>query len=367
MRRVHRVEAGFGLLLLLLAAGLTGCRVGSRVGSLSRFEFQQPHMGTLFTITLYAPDAAGARVAADAAFAKVGALDRMMTDYDSESELMQLGRRAVGTPIPVSGELFEVLEKSQRVAELSDGAFDATVGPLVRLWRRTRRAGVLPPPEALARAREAVGWRKLKLDARNKTVTLTVANMQLDLGGIAKGYAADKALGVLKLHGHPRALVAASGDIAAGDPPPGKRGWRVAVGAPVSDAARSNPDQQRAGSESGAPFARTLLLKHAAVSTSGDTEQYVEIAGKRYSHIVDPRTGVGLTEHLQVSVIARRATDTDAFATAVSVLGVERGLKLVESRAGTAALILQQDGDRISTVESSRIGRIPQVRSEAGR
>ena len=312
-------------------------------------------MGTLFTITLYAPDEAKAREASAAASAKIAALEKMMTDYDSGSELMQLSRRPVGEPTRVSEELFDILEKSQRVAELSEGAFDVTVGPVVRQWRRARRAGALPPPEALVQARERIGWRKLKLDARNKTVTLMVPEMQLDLGGIAKGYAADKALAVLKHHGITRALVAASGDIAVGDPPPGQRGWRVGIGAPVSDPAHSGTNQPRAGAETGASLARMLLLKNAAVSTSGDTEQYVEIDGKRYSHIVDPRTGVGLTEHLQISIISRWATDTDAFATAVSVLGVERGMALVETRPGLAAFFIRKRGREAEVFCSKRL------------
>jgi thiamine biosynthesis lipoprotein len=191
---------------------------------------------------------------------------------------------------------------------------------------------VLPTQEQLTHARESVGWHKFKLDPRNKTVTLTVPNMQLDLGGIAKGYAADKALGALKDHGITRALVAASGDIAAGDPPPACRGWRVGIG---------DPDAKESG------LSKIILLNSAAVSTSGDREQFVEIAGKRYSHIVDPSTGIGLTEPLQVSIISRRATDTDSYATAVSVLGVGKGLKLVESRPGMAAFILtRKEGDK---------------------
>ncbi|MSU60115.1 MAG: FAD:protein FMN transferase [Pedosphaera sp.] len=319
---------------------LTGCRSGVPAQLLQRFEFQQPHMGTLFTITLYAPDESAARAASGAAFEKVAALDRMMTDYDPESELMQLCRKPSGQAVRVSDELFDVLQKSQRVAELSDGAFDVTVGPVVRLWRRARRTEMLPAPEALAHARAAVGWRKLKLDARSRTVTLTVPDMQLDLGGIAKGFAADKSLEVLKQHGISRALVAASGDIAVSEPPPGQRGWRVGIG--------------KLGGEK-EELARNILLNNAAVSTSGDAEQFVELAGKRYSHIVDPRTGVGLTERLQVSVIARRAVDTDSLATAVSVLGTERGLKLIEARPEVAALILRADEMHRSAVESSRL------------
>jgi thiamine biosynthesis lipoprotein len=319
---------------------------GRATSALQRFVFKQPHMGTLFTITLYALDETKAREAAGDAFAKIAALDRMMTDYDPESELMQLCRKPVGKPVRVSDELFEVLTKSQRLAELSDGAFDVTIGPVVRLWRRARRTDTLPPAQMLDRARAAVGYKKLKLDARTKTITLTVPNMQLDLGGIGKGYAADKALDVLKSSGTSRALVAASGDIAAGDPPPGQPGWRVGIG--MLDGGRKE-------------LARNLWLKNAAVSTSGDTEQFVEIAGKRYSHIVDPRTGLGLTDRLQVSIIARHAADTDAYGTAVSLLGLERGLALVESQPGMAAFILRKDDGRTEVFESRRFKKIPQV------
>ena len=330
--------AGLGLAgLAALSVGCTANRKESRVPQ--RFEFQQPHMGTLFTIKVYAPDEVSARAGTEAAFAKVAALDKTMTDYDPESELMQLCQRPVGEPTRVSDELFEILQESQRVARLTDGAFDVTIGPIVRLWRRARRAEALPSPEQIARAQESVGWQKLKLDSRTKTVTLTVPNMQLDLGGIAKGYAADKALKELKLRGLERALVAASGDIAAGEPPPGQKGWRVEIGS----FDRTN---------GAAP--ETVFLKHAAVSTSGDTEQFVEIGGKRYSHIVDPRTGVGLTERLQVSILAPHATQTDAFATAVSVIGLEGGLAIIKAQPGMAGILVRKQPAQVEVVESGR-------------
>ncbi len=343
----QKVFRSAAAVIALFAAGLlASCRSGidSASEELFRYEFKQPHMGTLFTITLYAPDEAEAREACDAAFAKIAALDRMMTDYNPDSELMQLCQKPVGQPVRVSDELFEVLEQSHRLAELTDGAFDVTIGPVVRLWRRARRTETLPSPDVLARAQESVGWRKLRLDPATKTTTLTVPNMQLDLGGIAKGYAADKALEVLKSRGLNRALVAASGDIAAGDPPPGQPGWRVGVG---------NLNAKEPG------FAKMILLKNAAVSTSGDAEQFVEIGGTRYSHIVDPRTGVGLTEQLQVSIIAKRAVDTDSYATAVSVLGVEHGVTLVESRKDMAALIILREGEQTLTRASRRFEKIP--------
>lgn len=325
-------------LALLLLLPFAGCRSAPSPESLHRYEFKQPHMGTLFTITLFAPDEHTARAASDAAYEKIAALDSMMTDYDPDSELMQLCRKPFREPVHVSDELFDILQRSQRISELSDGAFDVTVGPLVRQWRRARRAQTLPTPDQIHQARESVGWRKLKLDSQNKTVTLTVPKMQLDLGGIAKGYAADKALEVLRKRGITRALVAASGDIAIGDPPPGKRGWRVGVGSPSYKQARSATQEIQAGASVSEPLEETILLANTAVSTSGDEQQFAIIGGVRYSHIVDPRTGVGLTNQLQVSILAKHATDTDAFATTVCVLGKEKGLKLIKSQRGMKAI-----------------------------
>jgi len=331
---MRMVELGW----LLLALAVTGGCAAHSNSALQRFEFQQPHMGMLFTITLYAPDESTAQTASAAAFARIADLNQIMTDYDPESELMRLCGSQVGEPIRVSAELFEVLAESQRLAKISEGAFDVTIGPVVRQWRRARRTEMLPAPEQLAQARTPVGWQKLHLDSRAQTVTLLAPNMQLDLGGIAKGFAADQALAFLRARGINRALVAASGDIAAGDPPPGQAGWRVSIGVPF----------QKEGVE------RTLFLANQAVSTSGDVEQSVVINGRRYSHIVDPDTGVGLTERCQVSVIARRATQSDAFATAVSVLGAEKGRKLIQSQPGLSAIIYYETGDGFEVIQVNR-------------
>jgi thiamine biosynthesis lipoprotein len=186
--------------------------------------------------------------------------------------------------------------------------------------------------------------------------------MQLDLGGIGKGYAADAALAVLKARGLSRALVAASGDIAVGEPPPGKPGWRVSVAAPESNASAGSRNEPKDAASRGA-LLDTLLLRNAGVSTSGDTEQFVEIGGRRYSHILDPRTGLGLTERVQVTVVARRAADSDSVATALSVLGVERALAWVERRRDLAALILRNEDGRVERYESRRFKRIPRVQA----
>jgi thiamine biosynthesis lipoprotein len=296
-------------------------------------------MGTRFKLILYAPDEASAGRAAQAAFERIAALDGIMSDYRPTSELMRLCQKAGGDPIPVSEDLFFVLSRSQELSRRTDGAFDVTIGPIVRLWRRARKIHELPDSEDLARARALVGHNNMRLDPKARAVQLLKPGMQLDLGGIAKGYAADAALAVLKRHGVTRALVAAGGDVAVSGPPPEAEGWTVGI-APLED-----PDSKPN---------RYLLLQDAAVSTSGDAEQYVEIDGKRYSHIVDPKTGIGLVGRISATVMARNGTTADGLATAVCVLGPERGLALVEATEGAAALIVRKTEKGLETLTSKR-------------
>ena len=326
-------------LLMLLVFCVAGCRSGARNEKLSRFEFNEPHMGTLFSITLYAPDADAATVAAEAAFRRVAKLDRMMTDYDPKSELMQLCRRPVGEPTQVSPELFEIIGESVRVARETDGAFDITVGPFVRAWRAARKSKVLPTAEEIAEMRQSIGWQKLRLDARNQTVTLLAPHMQLDLGGIAKGYAADQALAVMRKMGIKSALVAASGDIAIGDAPPGRTGWKVGI-------------ESMDGPASG--LARSVFLHNAGVSTSGGTEQFVEINGVRYSHIIDPLTGLGMTNRIQTTIIGPNATTTDGLDTPTAIMGVKRALALIDSHPKLAATIFTENAAGVHEFESRR-------------
>ncbi len=320
-----------------LAVLLSTALVGRADQPLKQYTFTEPHMGTRFKVLVYSADKESANRAAKAAFARIAALDGIMSDYRPASELMQLCQKAGGDPVPVSPELFTVLARSQDLARASDGAFDVTIGPVVKLWRRARKSIQLPDPEELAAARKLVGHDKIRLDAARRTVQLTTRGMKLDLGGIAKGYAADEALKVLADHGLKCALVAAGGDIAVGEAPPNSKGWKIGI-APLLD-----PESQPK---------HALLLSKAAVSTSGDAEQYVEIEGKRYSHIVDPRTGVGVLGQFSVTVIARHGITTDCLATAVSVLGPEKGLALIAKHRGVAALIVEKRGQKEQTYES---------------
>ncbi len=342
--RCHQAKLVLILRRLSAAAivlGAVATSVVAREPALIRYEFSQAHMGTLFRIVLYAPDAATASRASKAAFDRVAKLDDTMSDYRPGSELRSLCRAAGGPPVKISEDLYRILAASQDLARRTDGAFDITIGPVVQLWRRARRRHELPDSRRLDRARRLVGYKNLRLVPEKRTAQLLEKRMLLDLGGIAKGYAADQALDVLRQHGIQGALVAASGDIAVSAPPPGRAGWRIGI-APLE-----SPEK---------PPSRYLSLHDAAVSTSGDVEQYVEIGGKRYSHIVDPRTGVGLTGRHSVTVVAPNATVSDSLATAISVLGPERGLKLAESIDDVAVLFVEGTGEgtRVRELRLSR-------------
>ena len=311
--------------------------------ALRRFEFNHPAMGTLFTITLFATNQGSATEAARAAFKRIEALEDTMSDYQADSELMRLCDQPWGKPMQVSEDLFDVMWRAQEISKASNGAFDITIGPYVRLWRFARKRKVLGPPAEMAAAASAVGYQKLRLDRAARSVTLLAPNMRLDLGGIAKGYAADQALALLKSRGIHRALVAASGDIALGNPPPGQAGWKVGI---------SGLDAGTNGLQG------NLLLHNCGISTSGDTEQSIEINGVRYSHILDPRTGLGLTNRIQASVVAPNATATDALATTVCVLGHKKGLALLKSFRRTETFIVVDVHGVKRTYKSSGFSRL---------
>jgi thiamine biosynthesis lipoprotein len=309
---------------------LGGC---AHAPPLERHQYVQLLMGVQVRLVTHATDEPTAKAAAKAAFERVAELEDIMSDYRPDSELMRLCARAGQGPVPVSQELFEVLAYAQKVSQASDGAFDVTVGPYVNLWRTARKTQALPAGSALADAGLHVGWRKMKLDPRNQTVELTIPGMKLDLGAIAKGYAGDEAIRVLKANGIRSALFEAGGDIVVSNPPPHSRGWII-----------ETSDRQK------------HTLANSAISTSGDTEQFVDIAGVRYSHVVDPRTGIGLTKHFMATVIAPRGITTDSLSTAATVLGPGRGDALIRSfrgARGTIRIARETTSSRSSTTSSA--------------
>ncbi|HEY0550080.1 MAG TPA: FAD:protein FMN transferase [Verrucomicrobiae bacterium] len=298
-------------------------------------------MGTPFRIVLYAMDKPAADTAADAAFARIKQLNDILSDYDTDSELSRLSQTAGrGKAVKVGDDLWRVLERSQQVARETGGAFDVTCGPVVSLWRKARRERKLPDNEKLDEARRAVGHEKLKLNSRERTAELLVPYMRLDLGAIAKGYAVDEAMKILRSRGIRSALVSGGGDLAVSGAPPGTNGWRIEL-APLD--------------ATNAPATGFVILNNAALATSGDIFQHVEINGTRYSHIVDPRTGIGLTDHSLVVVIAKDCMTADALSTSVSVLGPERGLPFAESH-DACMRIVRKPSDKIEVRESKCFG-----------
>jgi thiamine biosynthesis lipoprotein len=333
--------------IYLIAAG--GLAASPPAGSLVRFEATERHMGVQFALVFYAKDADSANQAAKAAFVRIDEIDHVFSNYESESELCKLGRGSPHEqPVAVSDEFWRVIHAGQTLSEETSGAFDMTIGPLTKLWRRAHRRQEMPDANRLAEAKASVGYRFVELDEKARTVRLAKPNMLLDAGGIAKGYAADAALAVLKTHGVTRALVNASGDIAFGDPPPGKSGWKMGV-APLK--ADDEPS-------------RIFLLANCASATSGDAYQHVVIDGQRFSHIVDPRTGLGLTQPSSVTVFARTCMAADSLASAVSVLGPKKGFELLDKKCGTAALVIRVENDQPKVYGSAKLKCFREVSSQ---
>lgn len=297
-------------------------------------------MGTLVRITLYATGEEEARAAFQAAFARIRGLDQALSDYKPDSELNGLTNAPAGTAVAVSDDLFRVLSAAQDLASATGGAFDVTQGPVIRVWRQARSSGRLPDEQALRDAAARGGYRKLVVDPKTRTVTLTAPGMALDVGALGKGYAASEALELLRARGIRSALVAVSGDLAFGDAPPGSNGWRIAI--------HEQPEAEAQG------VPAVLELTNAAVSTAGAAEQHADIAGRRYSHIVDPASRRGLTDDVTVTVVASHGLDADGLDTAASVLGATRGMALIEAHAGAAGLIVRRTAGGIASLPSSR-------------
>lgn len=285
---------------------------------LQRFDFSGPGMFTTFRISCYAENREQAEKAVEACFQRIAELNQIFTDYDPTSELMRLCAPEARHPVQVSPALYDLLDRSVHLGQVTDGAFDITCGHLSQLWRRSKRQNRLPPTKRLEAGIAATDWRRIQLQP-DRRVTLQPGTL-LDVGGIAKGYAADECLKILQAHGLPCAIVLAGGDTSAGDAPPGKPGWEVKL----RTFTRAEEDDDL----------EVLHLAHRAVSTSGDLYQSIEIEGQRYSHILSPKTGLGLTQRIACSVIAPDCTTSDALATAMCVMGVEKGTALAKTLPG---------------------------------
>lgn len=292
-------------------------------------------MGTFSRIIVVAKDIETARNCIKEAFAEIDNVNELMSDYKDDSEIGIVNKNAAEKPVPVGESTFEVLQRSIEFSKLTDGEFDITVGPSVDLFRAAKKSHIAPTQEQIDKAKSKVGYEKLIIDKTDRTVQFTIEGMRLDLGGIAKGYAIDKAIESMKTNGAIGAMVDIGGDIRCfGVPANRKKYWLIGL---------QNPNLNM---DSSANLVLKIKIAEGAIATSGDYQQFVIIEGKKYSHIIDRRTGSGAEGLSSVTIIADNATDADALATAVSAMGAEKGLALIEKLPNTEA-ILVPSGDEI--------------------
>ncbi len=293
-------------------------------------------MGTFAHLKAIAGNPQTAKKCVEAAFAELKKVDDLMSDYKSDSEISRVNRDAAGRPIKVSTPTFEVLQKSADFSKLSKGAFDITIAPLTELWRTAAESNSVPTEAEISEVRSKVGYEKLILDSNEMTVRFAVDGMKLDLGGIAKGYAVDMAVEAMQKGGAVGGMVDVGGDIRCfGLPPKGKKTWRIGLQDPTG----TDKSDQTLSVGTG----RVLLilkLTNAAVATSGGDRRFVLIEGKKYSHIMNRFSGESAEGLSSVTIIAQNATDADALATAVSVMGAEKGLALIEKIPQTESILI---------------------------
>ena len=281
---------------LLIAVCIGGCRANDT--QREPLYFVHAAMGTKIEVRIDDNDAQRARAAAIAAFERIDALDAAWSDWRPDSELSRFNRSTRIGVFEVSADTSTALAIAIEVAYATEGRFDPTVGPLVALWRLSRASGVLPSPAVLDAARKRVGFRRVECNGLTSLNKLA-PDLAIDFGGIAKGLAAAELVVVLAQHGCPRCLVAVAGDLAAGEAPQGSDAWRIDIAWPN-------------GTREEIP----LLRQNA--STSGDAEQFVEIDGQKYAHIIDPATGLGATTTRQVTVIGARVSSEELSAASIT-------------------------------------------------
>lgn len=321
--------------LVIIGFLVFGDVIPSQAQDLQRYTFDSRQMGAQFSIILYAQDKTAAARASRSAFERVEELNQMMSDYIDDSEVNLLSEKSgSGEWMKVSPELFFLLKTSLQISEKTGGLFDVTMGPLTHEWRfiRMMEDPELPAEEELKKLLRRTGYRHIELDKQTKSVRLKEENMQIDLGGIAKGYAADEAIKTLQKSGIKSALVDAGGDITLSAPPPGQKNWSVAV---------------PKGTASGEPGMISLQLNGLTVTTSGDMFQFVEIEGERYSHIINPKTGRGSTGRIQVTVISENSMYADAYASVLTLMDPVEGIELINNLENTEAVILEFRDDAI--------------------
>jgi len=303
---------------------------------LKRFEFSENKMGSSFNIIFYHTDSAEAISLAKKCFLIVDSLNNIFSDYSSESEVGKLALQTNQTDIKVSDELFSMIIRSKDAWERSGKTFDIFIGAFTQLWRKAKKENRFPSEAEIKAAKDLTGFKDLIINERSKTISFKKTGIRFDFGGIVPGYAAQRVIDFLKTKNINIALVDASGDIVMGDAPPGKDGWTIGINLPENE---------------NEIWDKKLELKNFAVSTSGDVYRYTIHNGKRYSHIIDPKTGYGVTSQRNVTVITKYGADADWLATACSILSIKKALALAK-KEHAAILIATLKDEKITIYKS---------------
>ncbi len=310
---------------LLLFTFLLGCAKQDRIFRESRIV-----MDTITTINIVSPSKEKAKEGIEKGFAEIKRLEKLLNYFSPDSEISAINKLSGIRPVKVSKETLEIIKRSLEIAEATGGAFNPTIGPVIKLWRFSRqdKADIIPSEESIRDALELVDYKKVRIDERTSEVFLEMKGMELDLGGIAKGYAADRAIDVIKEMGIKSALVAVAGDIKGYGRRPDQMAWNVGIQDP-------RPNDEKRDSV----FA-TLYLENMAISTSGDYQRFFIKNGKRYHHIIDPRTGYPAeSSTISVSVIADDGFMTDGLSTAMFIFPPERAITLLESLGAEGVIV----------------------------
>lgn len=305
-----------------------------------KYRFTETKMGSPFHIILIDGDSAKAAAIARNSFQLVDSFNRIFSDYDTTSELSKLNAQAGIRPVKLSPALWDMILQSKKAYELSKGVFDITVAPLSTVWRKARKNNQFPDENLIKSTRRLIGFSKLVLDSLEHSVYLPVRGMRLDLGGIAKGYTAEKLVRFIRNNGIQKCLVDAGGDMVMGEAAANSGGWTIGVNIPETTD-ELLPDK--------------LQLQNRSVATSGDAFQYIEHNGKKYSHIINPLTGYGITSQRNVTVIADNGTLADWLATAASILPLSAAKKLAES-LHASLLITEIEKGKIVSYQTSDFG-----------
>lgn len=314
----------FALLVLLFCS----CSHGTE----NLYERSFYSMGSTVELKFYSPNEELFHRVVNACVERTKEIDRLFSNYRDDSVLAEVNRNAGVRPVPVPGEFLSLVRTSIRYSELTEGAFDITIGSLFELWRAETKAGRLPLRSRIRDVLGCTGFRKIKIDEVKSQVFLDGDCVRLDFGAIGKGYAVDEMVKIARESGITRGLVNFGGNIYAMNPPAGKKSWDVGVRKPGS----------------GSEIISRLDLANKGVATSGDYERYFEHGGKRYSHIIDPRTGWPAEDMTSVVAVSKNATEADVFSTAVSVLG-PRGAKMFARKDKSLGfLVVGKNGKRRS-------------------